>query len=127
MNELKINGIKGLVSIPDISLYILLLIIVFSLVLIGLVIYLIYKFFKNKNNPRKEYYQMLKDIDLSDTKKAAYTITLYAKKLVKDDRDKKLADELINLLDEYKYKKDVNKFGNDVKLKYDLFMENIDV
>ncbi|MGB5919476.1 hypothetical protein [Arcobacter sp.] len=127
MNELKINDIKDLVSIPDISLYLLILIIVLGTVIIGFVGYLIYRFFKNKKNPRKKYYEIIKNLDLNDTKNTAYQITLYARKLAKDEREIKISEELIALLEEYKYKKDVKKFENDILQKYELFMETIDV
>jgi hypothetical protein len=127
MNELKINDIKDLVSIPDISLYILILLIVLGIVILGFVIFLIYRFFKNKKNPRKRYYEIIKNIDLNDTKNAAYQITLYARKLARNEREIKISEELIALLEEYKYKKNVKKFKNDIFQKYELFMETIDV
>ena len=127
MNELKINGLKSLETIPDISFYIFLLLILISLIVFSTIIYLLYKFFKNRNNPRKEYYEKLKNLDLTNTKNAAYEITKYARKLARNDREKKLLEELICDLEEYKYKKDVKKFENNIKQKYEVFMENIDV
>ncbi|WP_419768335.1 hypothetical protein [Arcobacter sp.] len=127
MNELKINDIKDLVSIPDISFYILILLIVLGIVIIGFLGFLIYSFFKNKKNPRKKYYEIIKNIDLNDTKNAAYQITFYTRKLAKNEREIKISEELISLLEEYKYKKDVKKFENNIIQKYELFMETIDV
>ncbi len=127
MNELKINDIKDLVNIPDISFYILILLIVLGIIIISFVGYLIYRFFKNKKNPRKRYYEIIKNIDLNDTKNAAYQITFYARKLARNEREIKISEELIALLEEYKYKKDVKKFENDIFQKYELFMDTIDV
>ncbi|WP_428025742.1 hypothetical protein [Arcobacter sp.] len=127
MNELKINGLKELETIPDISFYMFLLLITVCIIITSLLIYLIYKFFKNRKNPRKQYYEILKNIDLNNTKTAAYEITKYTKMLAHNERELKLADELISMLEEYKYKKEVKKFENDVIQKYELFMENIDV
>ena len=127
MNELKINGIKDLENIPDISFYLFLLLIGISLVLIFSFVYLLYKYFKSRNNPRKVYYKTLQNLDLNNTKNAAYEITKYAKKLARSDREIKLADELISELEAYKYKKSVEKFDNNIYQKYELFMENIDV
>lgn len=127
MNELKINSIKDLETIPDISFYLFLLLIIISLILLGSLVYLLYKHFKNKNNPRKKYYKILKEIDLNDTKTAAYKITKYIKKLARNDREIKLAEELISELESYKYKKNVERFNNNIHQKYELFMENIDV
>ncbi|WP_298753840.1 hypothetical protein [uncultured Arcobacter sp.] len=127
MNELKINGIKALETIPDISFYLFILLIGVSLILIFSFIYLLYKYFKSKNNPRKRYYKRLENLDLNNTKNAAYEITKYVKKLAKSHREIKLAEELISELEEYKYKKDVKKFDNTIYQKYELFMENVDV
>lgn len=127
MNELKINDIKNLVSIPDISLYILILLIILGVIIISVVVYLIYRFFKNKKNPRKKYYEIIKNVNLNDTKNAAYQITLYARRLARNEREIKISEELISLLEKYKYKKDVKKFENDVIQKYELFMETVDV
>lgn len=127
MNELKINGLKGLETIPDISFYLFILLIVVCIIIIFSLLYLLYKFFKNKNNPRKEYFRKLQNIDLNDTKSAAYNISKYVKKLAKNDREVKLAEELIHDLESYKYKRSVKNFDTNIHQKYELFMENIDV
>ncbi|PLY09353.1 MAG: hypothetical protein C0626_10200 [Arcobacter sp.] len=69
----------------------------------------------------------MENLDLNNTKNAAYEITKYVKKLAKSHREIKLAEELISELEEYKYKKDVKKFDNTIYQKYELFMENVDV
>lgn len=127
MNELKINGLKSLETIPDISFYLFLLLIIVCIIVVSSLIYLIYRFFKTRNNPRKEYYKKLQEIDLCDTKNAAYKISEYIKILAKNDRELKLADELINELEKYKYKKNVETFDNNIHRKFELFMDNIDV
>jgi len=127
MNELKINGIKSLESIPDISFYLFLLIILVTLTIFTLIVYLLYKYFKNRNNPRKDYYKILKNIDFDNTKDSAYKITKYTRKLASNDREIKLSKELISELEEYKYKKDVKKFDNNIIQKFELFMDSVDV
>ncbi len=127
MSELKINDLKGLEAIPDISFYLFILLIIVCIVILSSLIFLLYKFFKSRNNPRKMYYKKLQELDLNDTKNAAYTMSKYIKKLAKNDREIKLAQELISDLEKYKYKKNVEAFDNNIHRKYELFMDNIDV
>lgn len=128
MNEIKIHDIKNLVEIPDISLYIYMLLWILSILFIFILIFLLYKYFNNKNkNKRKEYYKILKDLDLKDSKQSAYTISKYIKLLAQNEREKRLASELIEELERYKYKKDVDEFEDDVKIIFARFMDSIDV
>ena len=80
-----------------------------------------------KTNDRKTYYNILKNIDFSDSKKAAYTITKYSRLLASNDREKKLANELIEDLEFFKYKKDVKNIDKMSKAKFLTFMEILDV
>lgn len=117
MNDIKINDIKELVDIPDYSLYIYMFLwIIASLIIFILLFILIRYFLTRKKNKKKEYYSILKNLDLSDSKKAAYTITKYARLISQSDREKKLAYELIEELELYKYKKDVEPLNDDFKI-----------
>lgn len=127
MNELKINGLKGLETIPDITLYLFILLIIVSIIILSSLIYLLYRSFKTKNNPRKVYYKKLQELDLNDTKNSAYKMSKCIKELAKNDREIKLAQELISDLEKYKYKKNVEAFDSNIHRKYELFMDNIDV
>ncbi len=127
MNEIKIYDIKQLVEIPDISFYIFISLVILTLIFIFLLSFLIYKYFNNKKrNLRKEYCQILKNISFDDTKQAAYTISKYTRLLASSDRETRLCQELIEDLDEYKYKKNVQNFDKNVKVRFDIFMDSID-
>ncbi|PLY06841.1 MAG: hypothetical protein C0625_07820 [Arcobacter sp.] len=127
-NEIKIHDIKGLVDIPDISLYIYMTLWILGIAFIFVIIFLIYKFFYNKHrNERKKYYKILKELDLNDSKQSAYAISKYIRLLAHNEREKRLAQELIEELDSYKYKKDVEKLSDDVKIIFARFMDSIDV
>jgi len=128
MNEIQIHDIKEIVEIPDISLYIYMILWILGVILILAFIYFIYKFFYNKSkDKRKSYYKILKNIDLNNSKLAAYNITKYARLLANNEREKKLVQELNEELSKYKYKKNVEQLSDDVKIIFERFMDNIDV
>ena len=92
----KLHDIKELEKIPDYSIFIFSILIFLGIILVLTSIFLFIKYLKNKKtNDRKTYYNILKNIDFSDSKKAAYTITKYSRLLASNDREKKLANELI--------------------------------
>ncbi len=127
-NELKIHDIKDIVEIPDYSIFMFYSLIFLGLLILLLIILFIIRYFKNKKpNMRKEYFQILKDIDYSQSKSSAYTISRYIRLLAKNERENILADELIELLQEYKYKKDVKQIDDNIKAKLSIFMDVVDV
>ncbi len=128
MNEIKIHDIKGLVDIPDISIYIYMILWIVACAVIFIMIFLLYKFFKNRGkNKRKEYYKILKDLDLNKAKESAYTITKYGRLLAHTQREEKLINELIEELEKYKYKKKVKSLDDDIKIAFGRFMDSVDV
>lgn len=128
MNEIKIHDIKELVEIPDISLYIYILLWALAVAIIFVFIFLIYRFFHNKyKNERKKYYKILEELDLQNSKQSAYTISKYIRLLASNEREKRLANELIEELEIYKYKKEVESFDDKVKIIFARFMDSVDV
>ena len=128
-NQLQINDIKTIVEIPDYSIcfYYGLIILGFSIFLASL--YFVYNYFKSKKHSlEKEYLFILKNIDLSNQKNSAYTISKYGRLLAKEERQKRLFEELHNSLEEFKYKKTIDKkIPNTIKLQYETFLESLDV
>ncbi len=128
MNELKIHDIKDIVEVPDISIYLFYGLIVFGAILVVIFIYFVYRYFKNKKpNIRKEYLAILNDIDLNDTKNSAYIITKYGILIANSVREKELIGQLVEELESYKYKKDINQFDEKTKQSFKNFMECLDV
>lgn len=128
MEEIKIHDIKGLVDIPDFSFYIYSVLWILGCALLFIFIFLIYKFFDNRSkNKRKSYYKILKELDLNDSRNSAYKITKYARLLSQSDREKKLSYELIEELENFKYKKEVKPLSDEVKILFGRFMDNVDV
>ena len=89
MNEIKIHDIKELVEIPDFSIYIYSALWILGILAIFIFIFLIYRYFKNKKRcRRKEYYKILKNLDLNNSKESAYMITKYSRLLSQTQREK---------------------------------------
>ena len=65
--------------------------------------------------------------EFKESKKDAYTITKYLRLLVKDEREIILANELINELEIYKYKKEVSNIDINIKNKLTTLLGIIDV
>ncbi len=124
----KLHDIKELENIPDNSIFIFSILVFAGIILILTIIFLFIKYFKNRKvSDRKTYFNILKNIDFDDSKKAAYIITKYSRLIANNDREKKLANELIEELEFFKYKKNVKKIDKLTKAKYSTFMEILDV
>ncbi len=124
MNDLKIHDIKPLVEVPDYSLYIFIFILLSLILLLIFFIYFLYKKFKNKkNNQQKNYIKKIKNIDLSESKMAAYEISKYITLIRKNEQQADLANELIKELTQYKYKKEVELFSETTLCLYKKFTD----
>lgn len=127
-NQLKLHDIKDIVSIPDNSIFIFLLLVFLAILVILGIIFFIMKLFKNKKiDTRKINYNILKEMNYTDSKVAAYEITKAIRVLAKTQREKKLAQEIIEELEQYKYKKEVSDINETIKIKISTFMDAVDV
>lgn len=126
---LKIHDIKPIVEIPSYSFYIYLGLIVLAIMFFLFVVYMLYRYLKTKRNTKqKEYLNILKNLDFTDPKNTAYTISKYGRLLAKSDRQIKLIEELHHELEAYKYKKTIDKnISSNIKSQFERFMESLDV
>ncbi len=124
----QLKDIKPLVEIPDSSFYIYWGLIGFGVLLgLGILFFVAKKLWENrKKNMAKEYLAALKSIDWSNSKKAAYEATHYARLLATDERRKELFSQLEPMLEKYKYKKVVDKVDDDTLKQYKLFVQVAD-
>ena len=124
----QLKDIKPLVEIPDSSFYIYWGLIGFAVLLgIGILFFVAKKLWENrKKNLAKEYLAALKSIDWSNSKKAAYEATHYARLLATDERRKELFAQLEPMLEKYKYKKEVDQVDQDTLNQYKLFVQVAD-
>jgi len=132
MNEQNITSqlkdIKPLLEIPDSSYYIYWGLIGFiSLLLFSILFFVVKKLWKGRKiNLAKGYLEVLKKIDWKDTKKSAYTATHYGRLLATDERRKELFSQLEEMLEPYKYKKEVEKVDADTQNKFNLYVQVTD-
>lgn len=127
--DIPLHDIKPLLEVQEYSLYYLVGLTLIALFLLASVVYFIYKWFRNRNkfNLRKEHLKLLNEIDVNDTKNAAYQITTYGYTF-KDDspRHTEMYKNLTQRLDAYKYKKNVEKFDGEVEGYIELYKGMID-
>ena len=128
--EIPLHDIKPLVEIQEYSIYYAAALLLLGLVVLVALGYLLYRYVKHKNrvNIRKVHLQALKDIDLHNTKRAAYDLTSYGATF-KDDtpRHQKHYDLMVQHLAPYKYKKSVDAFDREALRHIENYKEMLDV
>ena len=124
----QLKDIKPLIEIPDSSFYLYWgLIGAGAVLLLGVLFFVAKKLWENRKiNKAKQYLAALKAIDWSNSKKAAYEATHYARLLATDDRRKELFAQLEPMLEKYKYKKVVDKVDRDTLNKFNLYVQVAD-
>jgi len=128
--DIPLHDIKPILEIQEYSLYFLVglsLLGVFLLLGFG---YLAYRWNKRRNafNIRAEHMALINAVDLKDTKSAAYAFTFYGLTFKEDSpRHSEMYKNLIQRLDEYKYKKSVDAFDGEVLGYIELYREMLDV
>ncbi len=124
----QLRDIKPLLEIPDSSYYIYWGLIIFAgLLVLGTVFFVLKKLWDNRKvNLAKGYLKALKEIDWIETKSSAYKATHYARLLATDERRKELFSQLEPMLEQYKYKKEVDKIDQDTQNKFNLYVQVAD-
>lgn len=124
----QLKDIKPLLEIPDSSFYIYWGLILFMTVLVSATAFFVLKklWDNRKVNLAKSYLKALKEIDWSQTKSSAYKATHYARLLATDERRKELFSQLEPMLEQYKYKKEVDKIDQDTQNKFNLYVQVAD-
>lgn len=124
----QLKDIKPLLEIPDSSYYIYWGLIDFAIFMgVAIVFFIAKKLWDNRKiNLAKGYLESIKKIDWNDTKKSAYEATHYARLLATDERRKELFSQLEPMLEQYKYKKEVDEVDQDTKSKFNLYVQVAD-
>ncbi len=124
----QLRDIKPLLEIPDSSYYIYWGLIIFAVFLaVAILFFVAKKLWENRKiNLAKGYLESLKKIDWNDTKKSAYQATHYARLLATDERRKELFSQLEPMLEQYKYKKEVESVDQDTRNKFNLYLQVAD-
>ncbi|QOP43117.1 hypothetical protein FJR45_03800 [Sulfurimonas sediminis] len=129
-NEIPLHDIKPLIEIHEYSLYYLIGVSLLVVLILSGFIYLAYKWMQNRKryNKRAEHYKKLFSLDCSNPKKAAYDLTFYGATF-KDDSERHLKayENMLEKLQRYKYKKNVEDFDTDTLHVIELYKGMIDV
>jgi len=128
--DIPLHDIKPLLEVEEYSLLYSIGLAFFILLLLLGALYLLYKWLHKRNayNIRKEHFRLLEALDFSDTKNSAYLVTLYGATF-KDDspRHSEMYTNLTQRLSNYKYKKEVEVFDDEVRGYIELYKGMIDV
>lgn len=128
--DIPLHDIKPLLEVHEYSFYYFTALCVLGLLLLFGMAFIFYKSYKAKKrfNIRHEHRKLLKNLDLNDTKNAAYGITLYGLTF-KDDspRHSEMYKNITQRLESYKYKKSVENFDEEVLGYIELYKGMIDV
>jgi hypothetical protein len=126
--EHELRDIKPLLEIPDSSYYIYFGLVTLGLfVLLTLVLLVVKKFIVNRRESlAKRELKVLKEVDWSNAKKAAYTVTRLGRRLVNDKRSEEIYAQILPLLEEYKYKKEVPSVNDETLKHYHLLVHILD-
>ncbi len=124
----KLRDIKPLIEIPDYSYWVYYGLIAAAIVLVAAIVAVVaLRLWRmRKENLAKRYLAALKSIDWHDSKKAAYEATRYGRLIATDRRLKELYDQLLPLLEKYKYKKEVEPVDQETLNKFNLFVQVAD-
>ncbi len=128
--DIPLHDIKPLMDVPDSSLTLFIVLVVIVTVLFAGGLYLLYRFIKNRKivNKRKTHYNALIRVDLTEPKKAAYSITEHGRAFADDSpRLKEAYANLVSRLEIYKYKKVVSPIDEESRSYYKIYLGMIDV
>ena len=124
----QLKDIKPLLEIPDNSFYFYWALIILGVLLaLSIFYFIVKKVWENRKiNLAKGYLNQLKAIDWKDAKKSAYDATYYARLLATDARRQELFSQLEPLLEQYKYKKEVDEVDQDTLNRFNLYVQVAD-
>ena len=128
--DIPLHDIKPLVEITEYSFEYLVVIGVVVFVILLACLYLFLRWLRNKNryNIRKEHLRLIKTLDFSDTKEAAYKLSLYGNTFKTDTQGhEKAFNEMFEALQNYKYKKDVERFAPETLHFIEIYRGMLDV
>jgi hypothetical protein len=124
----ELRDIKPLLEIPDYS-YTVFIVLAFFMAFIILTLLFIFfrKFFSNhKKDIKKVYFQRIKNVDWKHSKQAAYEVTFFGRLLSDEPRVKEIYTQLVPMLNQYKYRREVPVIDEETLKQYNLLVHIID-
>ena len=127
MPELQLHDIKPLVEIPDSSSYYFSALVAVLVLLLALLAWGFVRFLQRKQaiDMQALYRRKLQEITLENTKSAAYDLTFYGTLIEKDEEQTAYFQALIEALEDFKYKKEVDSFDAATLAKITHFMASV--
>ena len=124
----ELRDIKPLLDIPDDSYTLFVVLAVFMGIIILTLLFLFFRrFFVNrKKDMKKVYLQRIKNVDWKHPKQAAYEVTFFGRLLADEPRVKEIYNQIVPMLEPYKYRKDVPPVDEVTLRQYDLLVHIID-
>jgi len=122
----QLKDIKGVVAVPDNSLYIFVSILLLVLLLIG---FILYKYFtrikrSKRATPRELALQRLKNLNYKDTKEVVYTFSVDGYQFL-NDANRAEFEAIENALEPYKYKKEAQPLPTELKERIQKFIKGV--
>lgn len=114
--DIPLHDIKPIIEVQEYSFYYLIGLVGLGFIVLSFIIYFLYLWYKKRNayNIKKEHLSLLRTLDFSDTKNAAYAISIYASSFKNDSPEhEELFKNLNDNLEFYKYRKNVNSFDEE--------------
>jgi len=128
--DIQLHDIKPILEIQEYSIYYFGGMVFLALILLFVVGYFLYMWIQQRNgfNQRKENLKLINELDFTNTKESSYAITALGF-IFKDDspRHSEMYANLSARLVEYKYKKEVEEFDDEVKAYIELYKGMLDV
>jgi hypothetical protein len=127
--EDELRDIKPLLEIPDSSYYVFLALVALAVILlVAIVWFLVKKFWKKKKvNMQKVYFEQFKNLDWENVKQSAYEATELGRKLsFENEKTKEIYEQLVPMLESYKYRKEVPSLDEETLKQYNLLVQTID-
>ena len=125
----KLRDIKPLLEIPDNSYYLfLMLVFLFIALLLVIIGFLVKKFWKKKKvDMQVVYFHHFKKLDWKNVKHSAYEATYLGRLLtLENERAKEIYEQLLPMLERYKYQKEVPAVDEETLKQYNLLVHIID-
>ena len=124
----ELRDIKPLLEIPDYSYTLFIVLALFMGIIILILLFLFFKKFwsKRKEDMKKVYFQRLKNVDWRHSKQAAYEVTFFGRQLSDEPRVEEIYNQLIPMLEPYKYRKEVPTVDEVTLRQYNLLVHIID-
>ena len=129
MPDIPVNDIQPLVEVPDYSVYLFAGVLSVGIIAAAaIVLFVIKKFKQRRLSERHIAFKALEEIDFSDPKRAAYTISRVGYRFAQDnERTAKAYQNLFERLEPYKYAPSVDPIDEETIGYYRLYVEMIDV